>query len=309
MALFSISNKKLKSINAKDFKLERDMQSLLENNIEEVFGYKFVSSEFRLNNLRIDTLAFDEESNSFVIIEYKRDRSSSVVDQGYAYLSLALNNKADFVLEYNGKIGQILNKQSVDWSATRVVFVAARFTTHQLGAINFQDLPIELWKVRLYDGDLLSVEQQIADSNAESIKTISKDSPSTDSVKKEIKTYTIDDLMPVDHPLRELYEKLSQAILEFDPDVKETAKSSYINYWYKHKAFAYMHPRKEKLIVDLNRTTPDELSDPKGSVRYLKKSMNYKNRNVSQIIIRDNTELAYAISIIEQVYENTKKLF
>lgn len=32
-----------------------------------------------------------------MIIEYKRDKNFSVIDQGYAYLSLMLNNKADFI--------------------------------------------------------------------------------------------------------------------------------------------------------------------------------------------------------------------
>ncbi len=49
-----------------------------------------VKSEFQLNNLRIDTLAFDKESNSFVIIEYKRGVNFSVIDQGYAYLALLI---------------------------------------------------------------------------------------------------------------------------------------------------------------------------------------------------------------------------
>jgi hypothetical protein len=45
-------------------------------------------------NLRIDTLAFDNESKAFVIIEYKKDRNFSVVDQGMAYLNLMLNKKS-----------------------------------------------------------------------------------------------------------------------------------------------------------------------------------------------------------------------
>ena len=68
-----------------------------------VFGLKFVGSQFALHGFRIDTLAFDQETSAFVIIEYKRDRSFSVIDQGYAYLALMLNNKADFILEYNEK--------------------------------------------------------------------------------------------------------------------------------------------------------------------------------------------------------------
>ena len=58
-------------------------------------------SEFELRGLRIDTLALDKESKAFVIIEYKRERNFSVVDQGMAYLNLMLNNKSDFILEYN----------------------------------------------------------------------------------------------------------------------------------------------------------------------------------------------------------------
>ena len=65
------------------------------------FGLDLVSSEFELDDLRIDTLAFDRDSKEFVIIEYKKDRNMSVVDPGVAYLNLMLKKRADFVLEYN----------------------------------------------------------------------------------------------------------------------------------------------------------------------------------------------------------------
>ena len=61
----------------------------------------FIKSEFSLNVFRINTLAFDREAKSFVIIEYKRDKTFSVIDQRYAYLFLMLINKADFILEFN----------------------------------------------------------------------------------------------------------------------------------------------------------------------------------------------------------------
>ena len=83
MAIFKISNQKLEPIDEKKIDLERDIQKLTEQNLETVFGLKHICSEFQLNNLRIDTLAYDEETKSFVIIEYKRDKSFSVVDQGF----------------------------------------------------------------------------------------------------------------------------------------------------------------------------------------------------------------------------------
>ena len=151
MAIFNIQNGKLIAIKEKNIELEKNIQKLTEENLDVVFGLDFVTTEFSLGSFRLDTVAFDKESNAFVIIEYKRDKSFSVIDQGYAYLALMLNNKADFVLEYNQQKKQNLKKEDIDWSQSRVVFLAGSFTTYQQNAINFRDLPIELWEVKVYD--------------------------------------------------------------------------------------------------------------------------------------------------------------
>ena len=138
MPIFQISNSKLSQIKEKDIDLEKDIQMITEENLETVFGLRFVKSEFALQKFRIDTLAFDKETDAFVIIEYKRDRSFSVIDQGYAYLALMLNNKADFILEYNERTKGALRREDVDWSQSRVLFLAQSFTTYQQNAINFR---------------------------------------------------------------------------------------------------------------------------------------------------------------------------
>ena len=81
-----------------------------------ILGIEFVASEFQLNELRVDSLGYDKESNSFTIIEYKRDKNFSVVDQGYAYLALLLNNKAEFILLYNENRQNPIRKDDVDWT-------------------------------------------------------------------------------------------------------------------------------------------------------------------------------------------------
>src|SRR5690554_3551108 len=132
MALFKIEpDGQLESIKEYPFKLEKEIQFLTEINLKSVFRLEFVKSEFTLNNFRIDTLAFDKDSGSFVIIEYKRDKNFSVIDQGYAYLSLMLNNKADFILEYNESSKEALKRNDVDWSQSRVVFISPTFTNYQ----------------------------------------------------------------------------------------------------------------------------------------------------------------------------------
>lgn len=152
MALFKIKQQ-LEYIKEKPFKLEKEIQYLTEQNLKTVFGLDFVKSEFALNNFRIDTLAFDKEANAFVIIEYKRDKNFSVIDQGYAYLSLMLNNKADFILEFNENLDKTLKRNDVDWSQSRVLFVSPAFTNYQREAINFKDLPIELWEVKRFENE------------------------------------------------------------------------------------------------------------------------------------------------------------
>lgn len=54
--------------------------------MELILNIDFVTTEFELSGLGIDTLGFENESNSFVIVEYKKDRNFSVIDQGFAYL-------------------------------------------------------------------------------------------------------------------------------------------------------------------------------------------------------------------------------
>jgi len=56
----------------KAFDYEKMIQTLVEKNIETIFPeLEFVFTEFPLDELRIDSVAFNKESNSFVILEYK----------------------------------------------------------------------------------------------------------------------------------------------------------------------------------------------------------------------------------------------
>ncbi|MDD2576529.1 MAG: hypothetical protein PHG98_01400 [Bacteroidales bacterium] len=113
------ANNKAEIIIEKPFKLEREMQKVFEDNLGVIMGLEMVKSEFTIKDKRIDTLAFDRQSNSFVIIEYKRDKNNSVFDQGITYLNLMLNYKADFVLEYNENMKNNLSRNKIDWSQSR----------------------------------------------------------------------------------------------------------------------------------------------------------------------------------------------
>ena len=113
MKLYKPKSDSLQRVKINPFKLEKDIQQLVENNLSTLFGLEFIKSELNFGNFRFDTLCFDNELNSFVIIEYKKGSSYSVIDQGYTYLSLLLNNKSDFILEYNETLGKNIKRDQI----------------------------------------------------------------------------------------------------------------------------------------------------------------------------------------------------
>ena|SRR5258706_12620530 len=122
--LFAIKDKTLIPVKETKVSLEKVIQKLTEENLETIFGYKFVASEMRVDNFRFDTLAWDPENKAFIIIiEYKRDKNFSIVDQGFSYLSTLLNKKAEFIVEYNENMKDTLRRDDVDWTQTRIVFI------------------------------------------------------------------------------------------------------------------------------------------------------------------------------------------
>ena len=213
MAVFSIMKEDLKKLKMIPFKNEKAIQILTEKNINQIFGLEFVKSEFTFGNLRIDTLAFDDETKSFVIIEYKQKKNFSVIDQGYAYLALLLNNKADFILEYNELQNKNLKRLDVDWSQSRVTFISPKFTKYQKLAINFRDLPIELWEISKYENNTILFNQLKSPETNESISKISPENEVVQKVSREIKVYTEEDhLQFMPEAITELYEEVKNII-------------------------------------------------------------------------------------------------
>lgn len=303
MPIYKQSGDKLVSIKEKKIKLEKILQNLTEQNLQDIFGLDFITSEFPLNNLRIDTLAFDNETNSFVIIEYKRDRSFTVVDQGYAYLALLLNNKADFVLEYNEKKKKNLRKDDIDWSQARVIFIAQSFTKYQQEAIGFQDMPIELWEVKKYEENLVSFNQITASEKSESIKTISKNKD-IERVSREVKQYSVEDhIKPHWHKSRELFDEFSQRVLDIDNRFKIHPVGAYIGFKIDNRVIIDVQGRVSRLRLSLYRVRPEDLNDPEKRTRYAKNSFTFYNKHVTYFNINNEEDIDYAISLVKQVYK------
>jgi predicted transport protein len=296
MPLYHI-NEQLDLIKKHPFVLEKDLQTLTENNLVKIFGLQLVKSEFALQKFRIDTLAYDKEANAFVIIEYKRSKNFSVIDQGYAYLSLMLNNKSDFILEFNENLNNTLKRNDVDWSQSRVLFVSPNFTNYQREAINFKDLPIELWEVKRYENQTVSYEQIIKSDSQESINTISKSDITIRSVAKEIKVYTEQEhFQNVSDEIKELYDKVKSAILDLG-NIEIKPKKKYIAF-VCGKNIVDIHPQQKALKIWLNLSL-GELDDPKQLTRDVSNTGHWGNGDY-EIRISSDENLEYILSLIKQ---------
>lgn len=305
MPLYRIE-KQLDLIKEVPFKFEKEIQTIVEHNLITLLKLDLIKSEFSLNNFRIDTLAFDMEAKSFVIIEFKRDKSFSVIDQGYAYLSLMLNNKADFILEYNESQKSTLRRSDVDWSQSRVIFISPSFTNYQKEAINFKDLPIELWEIKRFSNSTVSFEQIQKTSAKESIKTISKNNETVEIVNKEVIVFTEQDhIQKVDSESVELYETVKERLLTLDNNITIQPKKQTIGFKIENNIFCDVVLQKTKLKVYLNLKS-GELLDEKGIARDVSNVGHWGN-GAYEIQIGDLEDIDYITSLFKQSLKKNKE--
>jgi len=302
MFLYNISGDNLQEIKEIHFKKEIELHKLCESNLENIFGLKFVRREFAFNNFRLDTLAFDESSKAFVIIEYKNTSSFSVIDQGYAYLSLLLNNKADFILEYNENCNTTLKRDDVDWSQSRVIFVSPTFNGYQKESINFKDLPFELWEVKKFSNNTVYFNAIKPSKTSESIKTISTSNETVGLVNNVVTVYTEEDnFKNSSEEIIDLYNKIKEFILSLNDNITIKAKKLEIGFVYNNKIMIDIHLQKKALKIWLN-TKIGTIDDSKNISKDMSKTGHYGNGDY-EIQISDDEDLEYIFSLIKQVHK------
>lgn len=305
MAIYLSDNGKIKLVNESAFKLEKEIQSFIEKNLELLINLEFVKSEFIIKNKRIDTLAFDKQTNGFVIIEYKRDRNVSVIDQGFSYLSLMLENKAEFIIEYNESLGKNMKRDDIDWSQSRVVFVAPSFTENQKLATNFKDVAIELWELKKYENNIISFNQ-LKKTSKESIKQIADLGGEIEEVTKEIKVYDEEDhIAKGSAEIVQLYETVKARILELG-DIEINPTKVYIGFKYNNKTFTDIDIRRNSLKQRIN-LKKGMLDDPKNLFYDVSEKGHWGVGDYEISLSGEEIDIDYIMSLVKQAYNFHKK--
>ena len=319
MEVFNLKNDKVEEVNVKPFKLEKDIQSLVEKNTETFFQLEFIYSELTVGKYRIDSLCYDNENNSFVIIEYKKGNSYSVIDQGYTYLQLLLNNKSDFLLTLSQHYNKVLRVEDVDWSQSRIIFVSPSFNSYQKDSVNFKNLPFELWEIKRFSNNTIVFNKHKSNSN-ESIESLTntKNINVISSVSREVKVYSIEEhTSNISGIMLEKWNVINGQINELE-GVELIPKRHYIGLVLNgstKSTICYIKIRKSKITLTILRGVhnPDgfksknyfTLDDPKKITKDHQRKLNNGTTQKSYKISTDyKSDLDYLMFLIKQKYNS-----
>lgn len=294
MPIFSTENGKLKKLSAISVAKEKELQSLVEENLGEVLGMHFLASEYITTfGGRIDTLAVDY-TGAPVIIEYKKNKNDNVINQGLSYLRWLQVQKIEFFeMLIIKNLGQdIAKKINIDWNNPRVVCIAESYSKFDIDTVEVIPMRIELFKYRYYEGGIFSLEPLgISEQKSKSSSEVPIEKPTVDT--------TIDDLLKKgSESIKSIFEELRSRIFEIDENINEKATSLYVAYRVT-KNFAEIHVGKNQLKIHLR---PIEYEDPDGKVEKIPEGYNWTMDR--RVYLKTETELEYVLSLIEQSYKD-----
>ena len=293
---------KNKILKKTDFKNEKELQTYVENNMKSILGYKFIATEFCVDNCRIDSLGYDEENKTFIIVEYKNIKNNSLVDQGYSYLALMLKRKEAFVLKYNNVTKSNYEIKDIDWSQARIVFISPFFSERQINATKFEGMPFDLIKAVKYENDIVEFDKLSKNPNLKEEYTPKNEI--IQEVIKEIKVYTEDyHLNKTTEKIKNLYGILKNEILNLG-DIDIEYKKFYIAFkGTTNIADAEIYNSKIKLFINMKKGT---LNDQSNLTLDMSKVGHHANGDYA-IEITSEEDIDNAIPLVKQSLKVNKK--
>ncbi|WP_353634492.1 DUF5655 domain-containing protein [Halobacterium sp. NMX12-1] len=228
--------------------LERHVQELIEENLNELLGITFLESEYSTGEKhggRIDTLGLDE-NNSPVIIEYKKTQNQNVINQGLYYFDWLVDHKAEFENLVHNRTS---TDREVDWSSPRLVCIAPDFTKYDSHAVEQIGQNIELMRFERYSESLLLLELiNVVESSDES------------DLQREYTTVG-EKVQQASDELLQLFNELDEFILSLGDDVQKKE----LKYYFAYKRIqnfvcVYVTPDKGEIRVYL-KLDPEELDE------------------------------------------------
>ncbi|MBU3830810.1 MAG: hypothetical protein H9897_01490 [Candidatus Ureaplasma intestinipullorum] len=293
--IFDIKNKK--TIKPNNLNLEKQLQNIIEQNMESIFGVKFLASEYTFKDNvngegRIDSLGLDE-SNRPVVIEYKLSENKTVINQTLFYMDWLKDHKADFELLVLQKFGKDV-KEKIEW-VPRGICIAETFTKYDNGAVNQMNVDISLIQYYIYgeNHELIAFE-----SMNRIIHDNSNNSNQYNSYEHQTYSYIYNNL---DATLKGLVDEISFRILNIAEDVSES-ELKYYKAFKTIKNFASLVLNKSKIKIYLNIDYNHDNMKDFNNIKDVKNKGHWGNGNI-EISINNIDEFNSIFHFIKESYD------
>jgi predicted transport protein len=293
MPIFRIKGKKAEKIKPTKFSganKEKQLQTLIENNLDMIFEMTFIDTEVpTTHGGQMDTLAIDR-NNRPVIIEYKADKSSTVLLQGLFYMDWLVENEAEFEKLVKVKLRKEI---VINWkSGIRLILIAKSFAIWDKFAVNRIKEEVELYEYTLYENNELKLDKTTLPKDFKgAIRT-----PIT-----SLSEYSIEDHMKRirNESIKKTVKELRERIKAISEDIVERATKDYIIFK-STVNFAAIYTQTKQFWFDVKL--------PKDQVKKQFKQLDvrpHKDEVFTHIRYNKNTDIEDLISLAEQAYENT----
>lgn len=294
MPIFVESNGELKKLKVISLDKEKKLQSLVEQNLNEVLGMHILASEYTTIGGRIDTLAVDY-NGAPVIIEYKRNQNDNVINQALSYLRWLKAQKVEFFeMMIVKKLGQeVANTIKVDWYNPRVVCIAENYSKFDIDTVEVIPIRMELFKYRYYENGIFSLEGiNTIEQNVEKEKH-------SVLVKEDDKQLELSyHLNKVGEEIKDLFGELRSRILQLDDEIVERITPNYVAYR-GLKNFAEIHIKRSQINIHLR---PLDYNDPRSVIEKIPDT--YKWTLDRRVYLKDISELDYVMELVSKSYHD-----
>lgn len=306
LKLFRIANGTATELPSRSVALERNLQVLLESNLEAFFGVRFLASEYstgKVHRGRIDSLGLDE-NGSPVILEYKRTINENVINQGLFYLDWLMDHQAEFRLLVEDKLGRDAS-MNIDWSTPRLVCVANDFTRYDEHAVKQIDRNVELVRYRDFGSDLLAIELVTTTSATSPTRRIV--APELSEPSEQVATggrrrNAGDLLARADDELRGLYRAYEEYALSLGDDVVKNERQDYFAFRrLKNFSCVEVHPTSRNLLIYL-KLDPQTVEMQEGLIRDVSSIGHFGTGDV-ELRIKDRSSWELVESLTRRAYE------
>ncbi len=249
LKLYRVAGQTVTELHSSASKLEKDLQRIIEQNMEAFFGVRLLASEFSTGPVhggRMDSIGLDENGTP-VIFEYKRNVSESVINQGLYYLDWLLDHQGDFKVLAMARLGAEV-VSTIDFSAPRLICIANDFTRYDEHAIRQMGRAIELVRYQQFDGDLLALEL-VASSTTTSMSQ-AKPAAAVEGTSASKYTTGVEHLEKAPSELKDLHQRLRLAIEAMGDDITTKWNKYYLTFRrLKNFASVEVYSQSKKLLV------------------------------------------------------------